>query len=485
MSKKLYTDMVSTTGAYIFVTVVGVISGVLFPRLLGPDEWGLWAITVGLVGILGPIAQLAMSTTIVTYISKYKKDKKKVTSLVNSAYVVAIIASFTVSVSLILLSDYLAGSVFGDVRLRTFFLLGAGIIFLDQLNIINRDYFRGFKNFKMYNALKIIPTLSLFLLTLSLIVLFSYRAIHLVISQVIVFSITCILVLVYLFRYESTFKQFKIPRKKETVMILKFGIPLIFAMTFITIMKSIDRMLIGYFLGTIDVGIYSVASVIPLMLASVLAPISIVLLPTFSERKVEGISSSTLLNEILSLLLYISIPLIIFIHIFSEDILLIVYGTEYTIGALVLSIASFEILLFGGYILFRTSVQAAEKTVKMALGIGGVAGTNIVLNVILIPRIGIEGAALGTVFSFVLLFFFMIYEVKNNYNLDISKIDANFLTLLALSLLISGFLIHRFFSGFYSFTLALITFIGIWSLFVHISSPRWYKEMMGYIRDLF
>ncbi len=484
MAKKLYTDMVSTTSAYIFVTLVGVISGILFPRLLGPEEWGLWAITVGLVSILGPFAQLAMSTSLVTYISKYKEDNNKVSFFVNSAYVIAIIASLIVSVSLALLSGYLAESVFREVRLRSLFLLGAAVIFFDQLNILNRDYFRGFKDFKKYNMLKVVPTLSLFFITLSLLIFFSYQAIYLVTSQVIVFVITFAIVFFYMYRYESTFELFKMPEKKETVRILRFGIPLIFTMTFIMIMKSIDRIFIGYFLDAADVGIYAVASGIPLMLASILAPISIVLLPTFSERRARGRSSSKLLDEILSLLFFMSVPLIIFVSFFSEEILLIVYGVEYTTGALVLSIASLEMFLFGGYVLFRTSVQATEKTGKLALGIGGAAAANISLNVILIPLMGIEGAAIGTVFSFLILFLFVMYLVKDNYDVDLHNIDMKVIAILALVLMVLGLVINRSLYGLISIVVSLISFSVITLVFVHLSSPLWYKELRKYIKEM-
>ncbi|MFW6304324.1 MAG: flippase [Candidatus Saliniplasma sp.] len=484
MAKKLFKDIVSTSGVYFIVSIIGIISGILFPRLLGPDQWGLWSITIGLVWLLAPLAQVAMSTTLTTYISKYKGNKEKVSSYVNSAYFVAILSGFIVSITLILLSDYLASSVFQDDRLKIFLLLAAGIIFFDQLNIINRDYYRGYKDFKRYNIFKLIPSLSILVLTLSLLMIYSYRAIYLVISHVSIAALFCILVLIYMFRKEETFKLFKLPKKNVTKKVLKFGVPLIFTMTFMTIMKSMDRVIIGYFLETSDVGIYSVAAGIPLMIGSMFAPISTVLLPTFSERESKGESSELILKEVFSFLLFISIPLIIFIILFSQDILLIVFGEEYVLGAMVLSLTSIEIFLFSGERLLGASVVASERTTKYALGMGISAISNISMNIILIPIWGIEGAAIATVLSFLILFIVIISLSKKEYRFNVSQLDLTAIIFLIGTMIVSGILLKKYLYGMVSFITTLVVFGLILLVSVELSRPRWYMELKTYIKEI-
>ena len=484
MAKKLFKDIVSTSGVYFIVSIIGIISGILFPRLLGPDQWGLWSITIGLVWLLAPLAQVAMSTTLTTYISKYKDDKGKVSSYVNSAYFVAIFSSFIVSLVLIIIGDYLASSVFQDERLKIFLFLAAGIIFFDQLNIINRDYFRGFKDFKRYNILKLIHPLAILILTLTLLMIYSYRAVHLVISHLSVAAIFCILVLVYMFKTEETFKLFNVPKIDITKKVLKFGVPLIFTMTFMTIMKSMDRVIIGYFLETSDVGIYSVAAGIPLMIGSMFAPISTVLLPTFSERESKGESSELLLKEVFSFLLFISIPLIIFIILFSQDILLIVFGEEYILGAMVLSLTSIEIFLFSGERLLGASVVASERTTKYALGMGISAISNISMNVILIPIWGIEGAAVATVLSFLILFIVIISLSKKEYRFNVFQLDLTAIIFLLGAMIVSGILLKRYLDGMISFISTLVVFGLILLVSVEFSRPRWYMELKTYIKEI-
>ncbi|MFW6130787.1 MAG: flippase [Atribacterota bacterium] len=483
MSKKLYSDLMSTGAASFFIKIIGIVGGILFPRLLGPEQWGLWSITRGFIGLLGPFAQLAMSTALVTYISKYKNDKEKVSSFVNSAYFMVIIFSLIISLVVISLSRFLAEAIFQDSRLTIFLVLGSITLFFNQLNIVNRDYFRGFKQFNKYNILKIVESFSKLVIPILFFVIFSYMAIYLAISHTIFLSIFSILVLIYLHRTENAFKIFKKPSKQESVMLLKFGIPLIFAATFLIVMRSIDRVLIGYFMESADVGIYSVAASLPLFIGGSFAVLSTVLLPTFSERENQGISSKKLISEMFSLLLFICIPLIVFIVLFSRDILWVVFGDEYTAGYLVLAIVSFELLLYGGYVLFRTSIQAKEQTGRIAIGIGLSALFNILLNITLIPVFGIEGAAIGTMISFIFLFVYLIYLVNINYDFSLADINILVIIFLTFVLIISGMIIISILTGFLSMIACIIFFSIIWYIFVHFSSPLWYKEMVKHFKE--
>jgi len=483
MSKKLYRDLINTSAIYFILRVIGIFRGILFPRILGPEQWGLFSITTGIISLLGPFAQLAMSTTLTTYISKYKDNKQKLKSHVNSAYFVAILSSFLVSISLIFLSDYLASSIFEDNRLKAFLLLGSGILFFNQVNTINRDYFRGFKDFKKYNILKIIPTISYTLLAFSFLILFSYRSIYLLIAQILIFSILGVTVLIYLYRYEDVFNIFKIPQINVTKKVLKFGVPLIFTITFMTIMKSLDRILIGYFLDISEVGIYSVAAGIPLKFGVILSPISTVLLPTFSERYEKKRSSKILLKEIFSFILFLSIPLIIFIILFSEDILFLFFGSEYILGSSVLAIASFEIFFYSGRKIFTSPMLAAEKTGRLALLFGISAAVNIILNVLLIPILGMEGAALGTVLSFAILFFLMLYLIKKEYEFDIGNINIKAVITYIITLITIGYFLKVVVDGIVYLIISGVIYLVISTIFINISSPIWYKELIKYIKS--
>ncbi len=350
---------------------------------------------------------------------------------------------------------------------------------------MNYDYFRGFKDFKKYNILHILPEILFFIIALIFFIIFSHSAIYIVISKAIITSIIAILSLSYIIRIKPIIKFFKKTKKEETITLLKFGIPLIFAATFLLIMKSLDKILIGYFFDASVVGIYAVATTIPFMIGSMFTPISTVLLPTISERNSQGISSENLLKEIFSLLLFISIPLIIFIILFSKNILSIIFGADYITGASVLAITSVEIFLFGGYVLFRTALEATEKTTSLAVGYGFAALVNIILNIIFIPLFGLQGSAIGTVISFTLLFIFMIYLTKKNYYFQIGKNNILITLFLSFNLLIIGYLSKMIFETILSMIVSSISFLIIGFCVAQYYNPLWFSEIKKYFKKMF
>lgn len=484
MSIKLYNDMAITSFTFIIVAFIGVVSGILFPRFLGPEQFGLWSITSSVIGLLGPIAQVAMSTALVTYISKYSKNQQKVSSYCTSAFLIAIINSFVISILLLVFSGYLADLFFKDDRLTFFFIIASSLIFFGQLNIMNFDYFRGLKDFKKYNILQIVPEILILIITLTLFIIFSNEAIYVVISRAIITFIIAIITLIFILKIKPTFKLFKKPQKEETIKLLKFGIPLIFAASFLLIMKSIDKIFLGYFFDMSVVGIYTVATTIPFIIGSMFIPISTVLLPTISERNLQGISSENLLKELFSILLFISIPIIIFITLFSKNILIIIFGNSYIDGSSVFVIASFEIFLYGGYALFRTSLEAKEKTSSLAVSYGFAALINIILNIILIPFLGMNGAAIGTVISFALLFIFVIYLTKKNYNFSFGKNNFKIALLLSFSLTIIGYLSIMIFDSILSLVISSISFLIIGFAIAQYYNPLWFNEMKRYFKKI-
>lgn len=484
MPKKLYNDLVNTSFTFIVIALIGVASGILFPRFLGPEQFGLWSITISIIGLLAPIAQLAMSTALATYISKYKNNEQKITSFITSAYFITIITSLIISIILFLLGKYIALSVFGDKRLIILFFIAPVILFFSQLYNVNCDYFRGFKNFKKYNLQKIITESLLFIIPLTLILFFSKEAIYLAISNAIIYVFVGVFVLIYISKTENLFKLFNKLQKEDTIKLLKFGVPLIFTATFMLLMKSIDKIFIGYFLDISNVGVYSVAATIPLMIGSLFSPIGTVLLPTFSERFQVTKNSELFLNEIFSLILFISIPSIIFIFYFSEPILYFLMGAEYIAGSNVLFITSFELLFYSGYTLFSIQIVASEKTFKLAIGLGITALINVCFNIILIPIFGIEGAAIATSFSFFILFVYTIFISKFTYNFQFNTKNFKIYVYLILSLIFIGFLIKLVFNGLLSLMITGIIFFILTSILVYFSSPLWFTEIMLYLREI-
>jgi O-antigen/teichoic acid export membrane protein len=95
----------------------------------------------------------------------------------------------------------------------------------------------------------------------------------------------------------------------------------------------------------------------------------------------------------------ISLPIFICLVFLSKDILILLYGTEYASGAIALLIISGGILsncLIGPA---SDALIGAGKTKAPLISLGTGCISNIFLNIFLIPKYGINGAATATCIS--------------------------------------------------------------------------------------
>ena len=208
--------------------------------------------------------------------------------------------------------------------------------------------------------------------------------------------------------------------------LLSFSWPLaLTGFTYLFVSKT-DKVLLGYFLTSKDVGIYTPALVIASLLTLISTAFKYIFLPTVSEyfskndiRGLEPLFKSTSKWNLL-----IVLPMFLFILMFPKEILRVLYGSEYTGGYLALIVLSFGISMndFAGT---SANILVAGGRTKLNLACEVIAAiTNVILNIILIPRYGIVGAAIGTGVSFMarnisaLLFVhgaYGIHPYKKNY----------------------------------------------------------------------
>ena len=162
-----------------------------------------------------------------------------------------------------------------------------------------------------------------------------------------------------------------------------------------------DKIMIGSMIKDISaVGLYSVSTTIinlwsflPTAIINSFNPILV------EKKKVSTEEYITKLKQLYSIIFWIGIAYTIFILIFGKLIIIILYGQKYLGGLSALKIAIFGVTFsFIGVVReFWLVCENKENYAKWFAIIGVV--TNIILNLILIPMIGITGAAIATAFT--------------------------------------------------------------------------------------
>ena len=178
------------------------------------------------------------------------------------------------------------------------------------------------------------------------------------------------------------------------------GWPLIFSGFMIMIYMRIDQIMLGEMVNDHEVGMYSAA----LKISEIWYIIPAILCNSFFPSIIDGKKLSQKIyfkkfQRLFDILFLISLAIAIGVTIFSDLIIDILYGEQYSGAALILTIhiwaAVFVFLGVGGNNFFIIENLQIKTFTRTALG----AIANIILNMILIPKYLAVGAAIATLIS--------------------------------------------------------------------------------------
>ena len=211
--------------------------------------------------------------------------------------------------------------------------------------------------------------------------------------------------------------------------LIKLSLPLFLAGFTYLFMQYPDKIILGIFTNSIEVGLYAAAFTLSALVLLIYSAFSFNFRPVLAEyfakkqfSDMEKLNSSTT-----KWIFLITFPLVVYIIIYSKEIIGLIYGPSFLNASLPLSILTFGLAFNGLTGLTGETLISIKKTDQNFYSELIGALSNIILNITLIPFLGIIGAAIGTSLSIILKnlssFFFVYKNLKfNPYNLDYIKI---------------------------------------------------------------
>jgi len=195
-----------------------------------------------------------------------------------------------------------------------------------------------------------------------------------------------------------------------------------------TVLASIDMTMLGFEEGDVSVGLYSTAVKIINCVTQVIASIAWVVIPKlsydFANKNYNRINQ--MLSKVTVLIVTIGVPCIVGLNVLAPELIELFGGHEYVGAAACMQImtitmaVSFMTTILGSMIL----IPAMRETQFMIACVVSVAA-NIVLNGIMIPLWGMNGAAIATALSsFVIVAIAAVRFDKNIHISGLKKVIA-------------------------------------------------------------
>jgi O-antigen/teichoic acid export membrane protein len=225
-------------------------------------------------------------------------------------------------------------------------------------------------------------------------------------------------------RTKESFTYFLNFRLSKSLSIIKGGLPFLFIGIFTTIYFRIDTVMLRYMGGFDVVGWYNAAYRFIDLLAVIPGIFLTATFPLFVKMYAQKEQSEyqKLFKKTFKYLSVIAVPMLIIGIIVAKDIIKLFYTDSFLPSVLAL-----QILLISGFLIFINylllSILNTQNKEKIVLKITGSAALlNIILNLILIPKYSLYGAAAATALTeiFNLGAAFIYSRLKPNY-LELSK----------------------------------------------------------------
>ena len=416
MTHKIFIKDVSLIGiAQILVSLSGFFLLPIITKTLGPEDYGIWSQIIVTVSLLAPFALLGLTTTTVRFLSA-EKDIFVIRDDFYSVITFIAFTGFSISLFVFLASDWLAELILSDSGSAKFVRIGAWLILLSALSRISTLYFRIFHQIKIYVIFQISQSFGQLVLIYVFLSL-GYGLLGVVTSALLTQGILAI-ASIALVVHQIGFSFPKFTRFKDYI---RFGIPLSLNPMLRWITESSDRYLIGYFLSATGVGLYSAPYAIGNLIQMLVMPIQVALFPELSrlydEGKIDDVK--TYFSYSLKFFLVIAIPAAFGLAALAKPIILILTTPEFLPGTLIIPLIAFTGILVGMFQIFVNITLLFKKTYYNFFLFIVPGFVNICLNIILIPVIGILGAALATFISYLVMFLFCIVVTRRFFRFSV------------------------------------------------------------------
>jgi len=414
--KRKYTNLVTDTSfseiltgsvwsfsAQIMAAALGMANSIIVARFYGASILGVVAMLNSFLMLTTIFTVLGTNTSILRLIPEHTARHSPSSAFRvyrKTQYFVASISVFT-GAYLFFASGFIADALFSKPHLSTFFAIAAAFVLFQSLVQLNAQAIRGLRLIKAFAFLQVLPFISKLTILIFITIFFfnPYNPVYAMFASIAVTALAGIWIM------NHTFKQKMQPADSVSDLplkdILRLSLPMLMTATMYFVIGQTGVIILGVFKSEADVGYYAVAVRLATLTTYILQATGSMAAPKFSELFHTGKMDELfhVAQKSTKLILWTTTPIMLILLFLGLPVIHFMYGAEFT-----QSYPALTILLVGyfvsmasganGLFMNMTGNQNVFRNIMLVA-----AAINIGLNLLLIPRFGIYGAALAATIS--------------------------------------------------------------------------------------
>ena len=422
LQDKDFSELFKKGGLSFLIRIGGQVMGFLLTLIIahyfGAKGLGDYVLSIVVLRIFTLFSKLGMDTFSIRFIASFAKQEKwkSIQLFRNKIIRLLSITSLIFSLLMYCFSEDIASLVNAKaehVRLNAFFVLPLAFFMLHYQSL------RGLKKIAEFSFFYRMAQATFSIISIFIITQFIVDGNVPVYAYLSSLGIVSLLAFIVFFNSYNKIKRISDDEQIEELKyseILKVSIPLMFAQCVQFIMAWTDKLMLGNMMGAEEVGIYFTAFKLSMFASIALMAINSIASPKFAElygkKDFDGLKKVA--HQSSKMIFLATLPLVLLFFAFPE-FLLGLFGEEFKVGVKAFVFLSFGKLISSlsgsvGNILQMTGKQIIFMNI---LFVGAIV--NVLLNFLLIPKFGINGAALASMISLSMWNLIMVYFVKREF----------------------------------------------------------------------
>ena len=374
---------------------------VLLARLLGADQYGLYNITLTIATLGSAFAVIGLDSALIRYVAVFSRrgDRQGLLGTLRVGIGLPMLVSGAAAAILLLLAGPIA-RLAGDVRLEPLIRIGAVLVPAMVSNSLLSATLQGAQRIGWAVLAEQFaqPTVRLAIL-LVLAVMFRMTPEGALVASTLA-TLAATALLMWFVQRQVSLTGVTGPVRSEPGTMLRFSLPVYFSNLVNTFGGNLQTLLLGAMASVATAGIFGIANQVMLVGAIFHSAVVQAAMPIFAElQDSEDRGRLNALYRTTSKWTFtLNVPFFL-LAVLMPEALLSIFGPDFTSGATALIILAFASLTnaatgTSGAVLDMTG-HTSVKLVNTTLSVG----LAIVLNLLLIPAMGVTGAAIASLGS--------------------------------------------------------------------------------------
>lgn len=409
----------------ILATVIQAIGVFLVARLLGPELYGVYTLSLVVPTLLLQVIDCGVNQGLLRFSARLrvKGDTRQIASLVRNAFSFKLIVGLIISCITILFSDYFATYAVNRPDVSMYIRLASLIVVFHAILDTSTSVFIGMDKAEYSTLVWSIQASAK--TALAILLVFLGFSVFGALTGYVVGALTAGILSTAIL-YSKIYKSLNMSTetdnsfKKSLKFLIGYGYPIYISALFFSIVPQLQSVILSIFVSDADIGNFRAASNFVTLISILILPISIALFSAFSKFDKESKEIRTFFSLSTMYATLLIVPAVTITAIFSKEFVNVIYGSQWTLAPAFLSLNVLLYLSVGlGYEIqksFFNGIGETYTTLKISL-------TTFLFFVLLSPFLtmyfSVQGIILATLVSNLLATIYGTYIAKSKFKVKL------------------------------------------------------------------